>query len=536
MAQSVSISSAPQDAWTISSAPQDAWTPDGDSLKTKEEIQLELQRLREELEDVKAELDSKKSGELSLEEERDFESRITNIETHIEDLESQLAALNAGDEWDLGGFGADSSGDEWEKPESSSGEFDDWSSLQMDFFRKYPAAFEWPFPMATAFANSFIRYNRVDGFYIGLSKSKRLNWHSKKRIVSTFSLGYAFASHRGRYSAGLYFPFYYKDHIFEVGGEGHLLTDSRDQWMIEDGENSLMAFFAKEDFMDYFQRGGFSAGGSWYYRSPQEVMYRVSVQYIHDTYKEAGKETNWSLFGGDKTFRVNPLANNIAYFRQVAGNINSIVVGAGFTSISGDSRDEGWRGTVTYESAGGTAKGDFEFNQLVADLRRYQPIGEFLQFNARARLGGSEGTVPFQRMFDLGGIGTVPGYRFKHFSGTHLGLINTEFIVKSKIARISDGWFKRITESFNLIFTFDAGMVSMDQGLNPAVDGRGLYISAPAPESIFDGISDLMDLTWKSSAGIAVGGSDGSYRIGVAWPLNGPDKKPELVIRLASPF
>jgi surface antigen Omp85-like protein len=507
-----------------------------DSEKTKEELTLEIQQLRQELNNLKRQL-AEKADEKESQDDSALEQRIENLEKRIVALEKTLDGTSSDDEWDFESFEdeEDNGENDWEETPQSATDFEDWASVEMEFFQKYPAAFDWPFPMGTSFSNTFLRYNRVEGLYIGLAKSKRLNWHSKKRIVSTFSLGYGFASKRGRYSLGMYFPFYFDDQILEIGGEGHLFTDSKDQWTIGQEENTLMAFFAREDFMDYFQRGGFSAGASWYYRSPEERTFRASVHYVHDTYKEMGKETDWSLFGGDKVFRENPIMNNDNAISAIRGNINSINIGAGFSTLSNDSRSQGWKVTTTYEIAGGFAAGDYEFNQFIFDARRYQPLGEFLQFNGRFRVGATDGIVPFARTFDLGGPGTLPGYRYKMYSGTHLGLFNAEIIVKSELAGVSDGWFKRVMDSFNLIFFYDVGAVANDY-LDETTGMVGEQMTAiPESESVFGGLSNLNDMQWLSSIGVAAGSSDGTFRVGVAWPMTG-DKSAALVVRLAAPF
>ena len=499
-----------------------------DSIRAVEEIRAEQARLQQELRDLRTQLEAVQVEADSPERDTridDIQRRMDNIEQRLEALERSIGAPRE-DEWE--DWGDDDWQDDWEGDEEKGfgAEWDWWSDddegqfdLDDAFFKKYPGNYPWAFPLTSRLHETFLRYNRVEGLYIGLSQAKRLYWHSKPWLVSTGSLGYGFANHTWRYSLGLYFPFYFEDMIVEIGAEGHSLTDSKDQWSFDRDENTATALFAREDFLDYFERRGFTATASWYYRGDDALDLRATVGYAHDTYANMNRTTNWSFFGGDKMFRPNPMIN--------AGNLNSLVFSIGANTLADlDVRDNGWDAQLQYETAGGFTEGDFEFSQLTIDARRYQPLGEHLSLNLRVRGGLSDGTVPQQRAFELGGPGTLPGYRFKEFSGSSAALVGAEFIVRSSIVGNAGGWARRLLAATNFIFFANAGSVNVVSPLVTRGADNGAYV-AEFGDSFMD--------AWKSDVGVAIGSADGAFRIGAAWRLD-RSESPNLVLRFTRPF
>ncbi|MBR9977131.1 MAG: BamA/TamA family outer membrane protein, partial [Bacteroidetes bacterium] len=383
-----------------------------DSLRAVSEVHAEQQVLRQELEELRAEFEMVRREAEGTERDQqleEIERRIIDVETRLTALERSLEP-GSFDDWD-------DEWDEWDDETSYGSDTDDWFAGADDqfavdemFFRKFPSNFPWSFPLTTRLHETLFRYNRVEGLYLGIAQSKRIYWNSKPWLVSTGSLGYGFANHTWRYSLGLYLPFYLEDQIIEIGAEGHSFTDSKDQWAFDRDENTLIALIAREDFLDYFERRGFTATASWYFRGKDDLNLRATVGYAHDTYASMTRSTNWSIFGGDKDFRDNPGINN--------GNVNSIILSAGMNTLASlDVRKNGWDATLQFEKAGDVFAGDFAFSQLLLDLRRYQPINTHLNLNLRLRGGISDGVLPLQRAFELGGPSTLPAYRYKEFTG-----------------------------------------------------------------------------------------------------------------------
>lgn len=175
--------------------------------------------------------------------------------------------------------------------------------------------------------------------------------------------------------------------------------------------------------------------------------------------------------------------------------------------------------------------GDFDFRQIMVDIRRYQPLLSFLDMNLRVRGVASSGDVPLQRSFDIGGPSTLPGYRFKEFAGTHGALVNIEFILKSSIAHHSTGWFSSVMSGINLILFMDAGVTNNVPGFTYFDHLADLRSKQTVTFS--DGFSDMKQ--WKSDVGFAIGNAGGAFRIGAAWRLDRPEKA-QFILRLSRPF
>lgn len=503
-----------------------------DSLRAMEQIRLEQKELTEELDRLKVELSRLKNSDATDEEKQatieELEQRISKVETRLTTLEYNVnPSAPEGDEWE-------NEDEEWEEEWTDEWEEEDdnWSWWQNDdgeedqfsfdenFFKKYPGNFPWMFPVTSRLHESFFRYNRVEGVYLGIAQPKRLYWHSKPWLVSTASLGYGFANHTWRYSLGLAIPIYLEDQIIEISGEGYSFTDSKDQWSFDRDENSLTAIVAREDYLDYFERRGFNVTAAWHYRGENEVNVRASAAYVHDTYANMNRATNWSLFGGDKVFRPNAVIND--------GNVNSMVLSAGLTTLTSlETRTNGWEAQFQYEMAGGFAAGDFEFTQLIADIRRYQPLGEHFNFNARFRGGLSDGMLPQQRAFELGGPGTLPGYRFKEFAGSHVMLLNAELILRSSLVANARGWAKNVLHNANIILFANAGSTNNVAPVVTRDMTNGALDVGLSDDAVFD--------NWKSDVGVALGSSDGNFRIGAAWRLD-RSESPNFVLRFSRPF
>ncbi len=503
-------------------------TADSIAVREMQTAQRELldqvRELREKLDAEKAVADSPaKDSRIS-----DIERRLSVIEARVDSLDAEIT-LRGGESQVLDNWENEWE-DTWEDEASEeNGEWSWWNrgdddenqfNLSESFFQKFPGDFPWMFPLTSRLHESFYRYNRVEGVYIGLAQVKRLYWHSQPWLVSTGSIGYGFANHTWRYSLGLYLPIYLENQIIEFGGEGHSFTDTKDEWSFDRDENTATAKIAREDFLDYFERRGFTASAAWYYKGPADLNLRASLGYVHDTYANMRRVTNWSIFGGDKEFRLNPMIND--------GNVNSFIITAGAQTLASLSdRSHGWDALFSLELAGGPAKGDFEFNQLTVDVRRYQPLSEHLTLNLRARTGMSDGILPAQRHFELGGPGTLPGYRFKEFAGSHMALVNTELIIRSTIAGKAKGWAKGILRNTNLILFFDAGATNTATSISNHNVTNGAYDAAFSEDMEFD--------AWKSDAGIALGSADGDFRIGAAWRLD-RSESPNFIIRFSRPF
>ncbi len=356
------------------------------------------------------------------------------------------------------------------------------------------------------------RYNRVEGLFLGL-KLERNKWRG--RGSSWFDLyghaGYGFSRKRGCYQIGLERTIFGK-YGPVVGAESHDIVYSEDEWIIPTFENSLAALFLKEDFQDYYRRQGYSA-----YLSHNISEYLIlTAEYRIDHHYDLKRKTQWSIFGGDKKFRKNPLIDEIEFKSVVA-------------TLTLDTRnnykypDQGWLIDVTGEFAGKDFNNNgVDFDRFIVDIRRYQPItyGENLDFRLRA--GSSRGDLPGQLQFDLGGLSTIRGYKFKEFSNdtmtttNRMLLGNVEYRIhgrRSPFNRVL-GW-----SDFSFILFADAGYVWSADSLK-AQEG-------------FD------DLDWDdlyTAIGFAIGNRNGNVRLNFAKRMDRKGEPLVVTFRINRPF
>jgi septum formation inhibitor MinC len=357
-----------------------------------------------------------------------------------------------------------------------------------------------------------IRYNRVDGVFLGLGSPKKYYWDGDKNYSLYGSIGYGFRSSSlgiGHWRGSLGFDRWFGDETrLEVGFEGHSLTDTKDDWIISQHENSLAAFFACEDYRDYYGREGYGLHVAEYI----DRDLRIRADYLVDKYASLPNSTDWSLFGGNKTFRMNP--------EIIEGTMKSAIVSVDYSDVyERHNWREGLRISASAEFAGSGMGGEFDFNRYLVDARWYQPLWSSDCLNTRLRVGSSERKLPYQRSYEIGGLGTLPAYDIKQFGGNRMVLGNIEYVTNLRILDDLYFWPSGLLSGIDFIFFADAG-----------------WVQVAAPEKRFsEGFEDLKMGDVKSDLGCAFGFDDGKIRLGLAWRTT--EKAPlTAFIRISRPF
>lgn len=329
-----------------------------------------------------------------------------------------------------------------------------------------------------------LRYNRVDGLFIG----PRVPRSYRSGEILNFGMygygGYAFASKKWQHQLGgeLYLSLLDRT---TVGVEAHDFTATEDEWIIPEDENSIAAFFIREDFRDFYRRDGFSV-----YASQKLGPLKVTAGYHDDDISSLQKETNWSLFGGDKKFRDNPGIDPGRLVRATA-------------TLQLDSRNhprrprQGWLISAQGELSKAAYDSDFDFDRFILDIRRYQPLDWGQNLDFRVRIGSARGELPAHALFDLGGISTLRGYGFKSFTGDRMILGNIEYRVNARHGRARDLWF---LAPFNLIFFVDSGLAWF----------------ASDPSAAHKSFEFLTLKELQTNVGIAITDNDGRVRLNFA--------------------
>jgi outer membrane translocation and assembly module TamA len=89
-----------------------------------------------------------------------------------------------------------------------------------------------------------------------------------------------------------------------------------------------------------------------------------------------------------------------------------------------------WRIDWTSEiSAPDALQSDFDFRRHIISGRARVALSRHQEFSARAIGGWSDGVLPPQRQFAVGGIGSVHGYGFKEQVGDSIALVNLEYLL-----------------------------------------------------------------------------------------------------------
>ncbi|MEW5945972.1 MAG: BamA/TamA family outer membrane protein [bacterium] len=103
------------------------------------------------------------------------------------------------------------------------------------------------------------------------------------------------------------------------------------------------------------------------------------------------------------------------------------------TTVRTDTRDnifdptQGRFDSVSYEMNGGFIGGDFDYEKLVFDLRRFFEVRKRQVMGMRALVALSKDSVPRFDWFDLGGVNTLRGYDEYQFAGMKMVLYNAEY-------------------------------------------------------------------------------------------------------------
>ena len=271
-------------------------------------------------------------------------------------------------------------------------------------------------------------YNRVDGAAPLLG----VQFRDEDSVLPEIKVyaGYAFASDRWRYHIGIEQTFFEK-YPFTFGGSYYRKLASNDDLLISETENTIFALLATEDNKDYFE----AEGGYGFARIKLfgKISYELGV--LAEKYKWLNGHRNlWSLGGGSKRFSENFLSLEGPERALGQGEIEGRDITSLMQKIRLDTRkDEGlfegsfWEGAAEIEWAPDKWNSDFVFSRYMFVVSRHQSLGMQSGLLLRGAYGGSDGYLPLQRKFFIGGLGTLYGYKQKEYMGTEFWLGDIEY-------------------------------------------------------------------------------------------------------------
>jgi hypothetical protein len=259
--------------------------------------------------------------------------------------------------------------------------------------------------------------------------------HESNHTFINGAVSYKFGHDAAGYTLGLERPLFKGPRLF-VGAEIHDMTASDDLWRISPLEQSLVALGFKNSFRDYYRRRGTQV----FSVLQMGASNALSAMLRWDRHEPLPNGTDFSFFRDDQPFRPNPQVNDERVNALILGYALDTrgMSGAGQTityerhlmdDLFGFGRRQtpGLRIDWTSEIAGHGLGGDADYDRQIFDTRGYLSLSARQLWSARSVLGFSSGTLPIERRFAIGGIGTVHGYGFKEASGDGLALFNTEY-------------------------------------------------------------------------------------------------------------
>jgi hypothetical protein len=213
-------------------------------------------------------------------------------------------------------------------------------------------------------------------------------------------------------------------------------------------ENSLAALFLHEDYFDYHRAKGVNT--SLLFKLGDWMRLEGGVRF--EEHASLGQPSVWSIKSGD--FLPNPVIDD-GSLRSLFANLD---VGGKYNHLRAE-----------YERSGEEIfGGDFAFERISAQLRGRLKLGDIGGFDARVAVGSNfRGTLPAQKRFLLGGLGTVRGYAYQSllirddsqqsYGGERSVLGNAEY-------------FFQVDDDLGLVLFYDAGMVWQDRQAEPTWD------------------------------------------------------------------
>jgi outer membrane protein assembly factor BamA len=362
-------------------------------------------------------------------------------------------------------------------------------------------------------------FTAVDGFVPSLGFNAAVFDHRQfNHAYVTGHLSFKTAPDRGGYALGFERPIFRTRKLY-LGGELHDLTASDDQWQVSSTEASLAAIGPRKSFRDYYRRRGVQITSAFRIHPRAELF----LAWRGERHENLAVESDFSLWNDDEPFRPNRPA--------IDGRLSALIVGASLDGASFDRESLGttyrrhlleepfgqrleefdnhrrpsplWRIDWTSEISAPDALGsDFDFKRHLVSGRARVPLSPHQDFGVRMIGGWSDGLLPTQRLFSIGGLGSVHGYEFKEQNGNTLALMNLEYAL---------GW----RNAFQIVGFFDAGHASFR---------NVVFIPELAPR----------DVGWLRGVGfgIAVAGA----RVDFGYKLDAVPSSLQVTVRLGRTF
>ncbi len=315
----------------------------------------------------------------------------------------------------------------------------------------------------------WFRYNKTDGLFTGLGGQYFFNedfWISARA-------GYAFSLKKPRYQIGVEKIIPAREDDYYVKLDYYRLTFSGDYPVIPDWQNSLASAIARLDYYDHYDKHGAGAvfGKNW------RGTFETEIIALYDRYSSLETETQKSLFrwGGEKTDGKRQFAPN-----PPVKPGNDVFTGL---RLDYDPRPSpmaflnAWLVRAEYDNSKWLHKlsgSDFRYHRASLSVQRLQRMFTRQKLTLSLSAKSFEGPSVFysekagaelpreQFLYDLGGLNTLRGYRYKEFSNGNRMILgkmdyyfNGSFLPSTPFAKWwGIGW---LFKKFDLVLFADAG-------------------------------------------------------------------------------
>jgi hypothetical protein len=282
-------------------------------------------------------------------------------------------------------------------------------------------------------------FNRVEALYLNLGVKFQPQPEAKAGVAAGLWLygdwGYGFKNEekkRPRWTLGLRKDFQVPSRL-TLGAEYFNKVETNDRWIVSDFENSLAGIFQHEDFMDFYSR----KGGRGFLDYQLAEVHTLRVEVSGHRYEKLRRNSNWSLFGGDKAYPLNPRFLQSRGFDVVNGDELSVKLTGVFDwTIPPLFPNVGWliegaferTGNPDFPSANESTKVG-ETNGLFLTVKRYQPMLDDQKLVAKFMFGSRSGSFAAQHLLALGGLSSLRAYREKEFVGNRLLFANVNYLI-----------------------------------------------------------------------------------------------------------
>lgn len=289
-----------------------------------------------------------------------------------------------------------------------------------------------------------------------------------------------------------------------IGGRAHRITDTHQRWQRSDLANSLLSVGLADDDRTYFERTGYEL---WAERGFLRPPLTFRVRWRDDDYDSLESQAPFSVFEGDDEAEPDPEDPESPRVDLDGWPVNPPIdegrgraLGARLTLDQRNDRDYPTRGflaRIEFDHWGFGGDSTFEFDWGRVEGRGWLPLGGRSYVALRAIAGGrvSDGEIPSQFWWRLGGAGSVAGYDALHDSmigdrmalgnlRAHLALPGStrmfETVYLVGLADVGDAWFEDEDPAWN---------VGVGGGI--AAHGRLRYVGLFAAYGV-------EDETWKA--------------------------------------